>query len=115
MSSTSGIRDDARYLQISVPVQPGNSGGPLLGFDGAAVGVVASKLPTLGGRADAPAPENVNYAVKVAYLRPLLEDLPDLGDYDTLKAGATADDLIAQAQEAVFMIVVSAPQPAASR
>jgi serine protease Do len=26
----SGVADDARYFQISVPVQPGNSGGALV-------------------------------------------------------------------------------------
>ena len=30
ISSTSGLQDDARLYQISVPVQPGNSGGPLI-------------------------------------------------------------------------------------
>jgi S1-C subfamily serine protease len=30
VSALAGLRDDSRYLQISAPVQPGNSGGPLL-------------------------------------------------------------------------------------
>jgi hypothetical protein len=41
VNSLSGIRDDRRYFQISVPVQPGNSGGPLLDQSGAVVGMVS--------------------------------------------------------------------------
>ena len=42
ISSLSGIMDEAAYLQISVPVQPGNSGGPLVSESGEVVGIVTS-------------------------------------------------------------------------
>lgn len=41
VSSLSGILNDTRYLQISAPVRPGNSGGPLLDASGNVVGVAA--------------------------------------------------------------------------
>lgn len=108
ISSTSGMQDDARYMQISIPIQQGNSGGPVIGFDGAAVGVVSAKLTRFSDERDALKPENVNYAVKIAYVRPLLEDLPDLQNYTPIKVPATStEDLIALAREAVFMLVVS--------
>ncbi len=108
ISATSGIQDDARFMQVSIPIQSGNSGGPVIGFDGAAVGVVSSKLVKLSEERDAAKPENVNYAVKIAYVRPLLEELPDLADYVPVKvAGGSPEDLIAQAREAVFMLVVT--------
>ncbi len=40
VSSLSGLRNDSRFLQISAPVQPGNSGGPLFDTSGQIVGVV---------------------------------------------------------------------------
>ncbi len=43
IASLSGPQDDARYFQISVPVQPGNSGGALVDERGNVVGVVAAK------------------------------------------------------------------------
>jgi S1-C subfamily serine protease len=106
VSSTSGIQDDARFLQISVPVQQGNSGGPVIGWDGKVLGVVEAKLSKFEGSEDGPAPENVNYAVKTAYIRPLLEDLPDLANYTVVKPTAAGDQLVAQARRAVFMLVV---------
>src|ERR1035437_2766104 len=44
ITALSGIGDDSRFLQISAPVQPGNSGGPLLDGGGNVVGIVEGKL-----------------------------------------------------------------------
>jgi S1-C subfamily serine protease len=44
IASLSGAVDDPRYFQISVPVQPGNSGGALVDEQGNVVGVVSAKL-----------------------------------------------------------------------
>jgi S1-C subfamily serine protease len=47
ISSLAGIFNDTRFLQIGAPIQPGNSGGPLLDTGGTVVGVVAEKLNAL--------------------------------------------------------------------
>ncbi len=56
VSATAGLNDDTRMLQISAPVQPGNSGGPLLDQFGNVVGVIVARLD---GSA-----QNVNFAIK---------------------------------------------------
>jgi serine protease Do len=48
VTALAGVGDDSRYLQISAPVQPGNSGGPLLDQSGNVVGVVSAKLNVTG-------------------------------------------------------------------
>lgn len=63
ISATSGIADDERYYQISVPLQPGNSGGPLFNKEGNIVGITTAKLKAAGTKT-----ENVNYALKSSYL-----------------------------------------------
>ena len=65
VSATAGLRGDAGQLQITAPVQPGNSGGPLLDQTGAVIGVVVGKLDAVkvaGAIGDIP--QNVNFAVK---------------------------------------------------
>jgi S1-C subfamily serine protease len=47
ISALGGIGDDPRHLQISAPVQPGNSGGPLVDMSGNVIGVIVSKLNAL--------------------------------------------------------------------
>lgn len=106
VSSTTGIQDDVRQIQISIPIQQGNSGGPIIGWDGSVIGVVESKLTRFDEEGSAPRPENVNYAVKVAYLRPLLDELPDLKNYGLVKPSGDVDELVSQARKAVFMLVV---------
>ena len=79
INSLSGIRDDPRVFQISVPVQSGNSGGPLVAQEGNVVGIVVSKLSAVallketGGL-----PQNVNYAVKSNYLLEVLANISGL-------------------------------------
>lgn len=65
VSALAGIRDDSRQLQITAPIQAGNSGGPLLDTSGNVVGVVVAKLDALkvaGVTGDIP--QNVNFAIK---------------------------------------------------
>jgi len=74
ISSLSGIQGAASFLQTTVPVQPGNSGGPLINEDGLVVGIISSTaaikpfLSTSGTL-----PQSINWAVKADYLRPLIE------------------------------------------
>jgi S1-C subfamily serine protease len=74
VSSTSGINDDIRYLQISVPLQPGNSGGPLFNNFGDIIGITSARLNSKAVGTDI---ENVNYAIKISYLLNLYSMLPD--------------------------------------
>lgn len=75
VSSLSGMRNDTRFLQISAPVQPGNSGGPLFDTSGQIVGVVTGKIPGLRiAAATGDIPENINFAIKTGALRDFLDN-----------------------------------------
>ena len=65
VSALSGLRDNQAHFQISAPVQPGNSGGPLLDLAGNVLGVVTSKLNAQRiAQSTGDIPQNVNFAVK---------------------------------------------------
>lgn len=74
ITSLAGLEDDVRHFQISAPIQPGNSGGPLLDMRGTVVGVVNSKLneiamiEQIGTLA-----QNVNFAIKSSVAISFLE------------------------------------------
>ena len=65
VSALSGFADHQGRFQMSAPVQPGNSGGPLLDRQGHVVGVVVAKLNAahLAARTG-DIPQNVNFAIK---------------------------------------------------
>ncbi len=66
VSATAGVRGDPRKVQITNPVQTGNSGGPLLDRSGNVVGVVAGKLNSLKlAQMTGELPQNVNFAIKL--------------------------------------------------
>lgn len=75
ISALSGLRDNPLNFQISAPVQPGNSGGPLFDPQGNVIGVVVSKLNAarIAEMTGGDIPQNVNFAVKgneaLAFLR----------------------------------------------
>jgi S1-C subfamily serine protease len=72
ISSKTGIDGDITTYQISVPIQPGNSGGPLFDFNGNLIGITSS---TINRKLNLT--ENVNYAIKSSYLLNLIDVLPE--------------------------------------
>ncbi len=66
ISALSGLRDNHANFQISAPVQPGNSGGPLFDGRGNVIGIVVAKLNAarVAEMTDGDIPQNVNFAVK---------------------------------------------------
>ena len=74
ISSLSGLGGERSLMQISVPIQPGNSGGPLVTKSGAVIGVITSTAAVEQFlAATGSLPQNVNWAVKASLLRPLIE------------------------------------------
>ena len=67
VNALSGLGDNQGVFQISAPVQPGNSGGPLLDRQGHVVGVIVSKLNAARvAQHTGDIPQNVNFAIKGA-------------------------------------------------
>ncbi len=99
VSSLSGPGDKEFLMQISVPIQPGNSGGPVVNQLGEVVGVVTSTaaieaLLSVTGTL----PQNVNWAIKADHARPMF-------NVQTVKsAPASRDDVIKKLRRAICMV-----------
>jgi S1-C subfamily serine protease len=109
IASLSGAGDVARYFQISVQVQPGNSGGALVDERGNVVGVVSAKLSARAALATSGSlPENVNYAVKSSFLLGFLESVPEVSA--KLKEPNTKErkfeDVVKSAEQAAVLVLV---------
>jgi S1-C subfamily serine protease len=79
VSSKTGFKGDVTAYQITVPLQPGNSGGPLFSSSGAVVGIVNAKFQD---------GENVSYAIKANYLRNLFDLLSEAPVFPVAKSMA---------------------------
>jgi uncharacterized protein len=105
ISSLSGIGGDTRYLQITAPVQPGNSGGPLLDSAGNLAGVVVSKLDAIQtAKITGDIPQNVNFAINVNVLRAFL-DASNV-DYATASASAAVPTTTIADRARAFTVLV---------
>ncbi len=78
VSALSGADDDRRFLRLTAPVQPGNSGGPLLDLSGNVVGVIVAAL--FGGET-----QNVNFALSEGVVRTFLDS--EAVPYQTATSG----------------------------
>jgi S1-C subfamily serine protease len=74
VSALAGLGEDTRMVQFTAPIQPGNSGGPLLDQSGNVVGIVASKLSALWTAKNVgDIPQNVNFAIKSSVIEDFLD------------------------------------------
>jgi S1-C subfamily serine protease len=74
VTALAGVSDDTRFVQISAPLQPGNSGGPLLDMTGHLVGINTATLNALTiAKVTGSIPQNVNFAIKVSVARDFLD------------------------------------------
>jgi S1-C subfamily serine protease len=104
LSSRSGFEGDTTSYQISIPVNPGNSGGPLLDNQGNLIGVISGKQLDQQGAA---------FAVKSAFLKQLVEQLSmdsldapiKLSRRNTL-AGSSRTKQLKKLEDYVFVVKV---------
>jgi hypothetical protein len=105
VSALSGPGDDSRLMQITAPVQPGNSGGPILDSAGNIVGIVVSKLDALKvAAAIGDIPQNVNFGIHASVARTFLD--ANGVDYQTAPAERTLDPATIAAQAKAYTVLV---------
>ena len=105
ISALSGIGNDNRFYQISIPIQPGNSGGAVVSEEGLVIGLAAAALDAekvfkLTGSI----PQNVNYAIKSRYITALLQDNGIPYDETPLKSGSDPKTIVDQVSRATILL-----------
>ena len=106
ISSLTGIDDDPRVFQISVPIHGGMSGGPLLNNSGEVVGVIIAKLDdSKFFRYSGEIPQNINYAIKSNYLKELIKTNSNI-DLINFKEGEKKEieDIVEIVKQSIFYI-----------
>ena len=105
ITSLAGLGNKASQYQISAPVQPGNSGGPVLDREGRVVAVVVSKLDAMKAvEATGDIPQNINFAIKESVLQNFLESSSVA--FQSQSSGTTMDTpaLAEKAQSFTYMV-----------
>ncbi len=110
ITATAGLGDDFRMLQISTPVQPGNSGGPLLDASGNVVGVVVGKLNAIGVlRQTGDIAQNVNFAIKSSIAEEFLRTHGIEPERATATEAIQPADIAELAKKFTVRVVCSSP------
>lgn len=100
ISSKTGFQGDVSLYQISAPIQPGNSGGPLFDGSGNLIGIVNAKHSGA---------ENVSYAIKASYLNSLVESASSISllPKNNSVSGMSLSNKVKSIKNFVFMITCS--------
>ncbi|MPZ45282.1 MAG: hypothetical protein GEV05_18185 [Betaproteobacteria bacterium] len=106
VSALAGPRNNAALLQITAPVQSGNSGGPVLDQRGQVIGVVVSKLNALRiAAATGDVPQNINFAINGGVVRSFLEaNGVQLETAASAPAPETTTDIAEQAKQYTVLL-----------
>jgi S1-C subfamily serine protease len=112
INSIAGIHDDPHYFQISAPIQPGNSGGPLLNNSGEVVGIIQLTLNDARQFFETGlVPQNVNYALKSSYILSFIKSVPavvlnSVPPANTANPAGSATDWVSDSQSSIAVVIV---------
>ena len=96
---------DTRLVQITAPVQPVNSGGPMLDSSGNLMGVVVSKLNAIkAAKLTGDIPQNVNIAINANVLRSFLD--AQGVEYDTVSSDKAVPTTVIAERAKGFTVLV---------
>lgn len=93
IASETGLSNNPFYLQITAPIQPGNSGGPVVNNNFEVVGIVSSKLDELYLlESVGTLPQNINFALKPEILKLATETFVEKANSEPVKNSNEAED-----------------------
>lgn len=105
IAALTGIRNNIAKLQLTSPVQPGNSGGPLLDDNGNVIGIIVSRLEKSKEITGNRTAQNVNFAIKTNMAK-IFMDL-NMIDYQVRKANGSmpVSQIVTEAKEATVQVI----------
>jgi len=108
ITSLLGVKGENSMMQIDIPLQPGNSGGPLLNRKGNVIGViVTNNEEILLSRGSGSLPPNINLAVKTDYILPVLREALNGFDMaiDDNMSSMNIEQVVALRQSSLMLVV----------
>lgn len=108
VSALAGLHNDTRHLQISTPIQPGNSGGPIIDRDGYLLGITTATLSKeAADRIGVPA-QNVNFAIRASVADLFMQSQSianQSGDKSADQSSQSTADLMDRITPSVFQVL----------
>lgn len=108
VNALAGLRNDTRYIQISTPIQPGNSGGPVVDRDGFLMGITSATFSKKAADEIGITAQNINFAIRasVADLFMQSQSVTSVsGDRDPSEQAPSTADLAERITPSVFQIL----------
>ena len=105
IGALAGVGNDPTKIQVSAPVQPGNSGGPILDHGGLVVGIVVQKLnASQVEKLTGDIPQNINFAVNGGMAQLFLKS--SRVNFTAIPSGATLEETEVAARGSLVTVFV---------
>ncbi|MDH6270216.1 S1-C subfamily serine protease [Rhizobium leguminosarum] len=108
VNALAGIRNDTRYIQISTPIQPGNSGGPVVDRNGLLLGITSATLSKRTADEIGITAQNVNFAIRASVAELFLQSqslVAQAADATENPTALSTADLADRVTPSVFQIL----------
>lgn len=108
VSALAGLSNDARFVQLSAPIQPGNSGGPVVDREGFVLGITTATFSKRAADEMGINAQNINFAIRSSVAELLLQShgiTIQFGDQDGAGAVLSTADLAEKISPSVFKLV----------
>ena len=108
INSVAGVNNDYTLLQISAPIQPGSSGGPVLDGAGSVIGVVVSQASMALAALSGSVPQNINFAIRGEFAQLFLTAHGVRFDTSGSQRKLETDEIAAVGQKSTVFILCAA-------
>jgi len=107
IAALQGMKGDRSHIQITIPINPGNSGSPILDDKGRWIALASHKLNDIYSIIESGnVPQGINFATKASVIEPLLAEVDDLVlPRDGIGKLSNLEEIVTRCAKSIVMVV----------
>ena len=107
IAALQGMRGDRSHIQVTIPINPGNSGSPIVDEYGRWLALASHRLNDMYSIIESGAiPQGLNFATKASVIEPLVDELNEINlPRNSLEEKSTLEEIVSHCADSIVFIV----------